>query len=577
MKYTNCNSTTIKWFIICAFLLLFAFTAACTSPTPPADNSSASDPDKMNDTPRFTQIAALGYNTGLALRDDGKIVCWGWNYQNICDIPRNLTTIASIYPMNYAITTDGTVVSWGGPMMIRDIPSGVTDVVSITSAQYCSLALTKDGTVIPWNCRLDPKKELISNRSGFTNISGNLGLKKDRTVVTWINDDAFSSYLGNLSNVVAISNQGEYYGVLKDDGTIVAWKVTNLYDNNKELIYPISVAENLTDVRALSAGSNHILALNHNGTVVSFSTDTLTTMDYRNITAISAGHPDLALRENGSLVAGSGYTNVKSISAGRSRNIVLKNDGTTEVWGFAASDQSRNEKRGTRNITGILADEWNSYILINNETLYGWSYTPYGPFPVQTIPHPRLTLFRENKILIALNDKGNINVLSKMASSDEILQKLDNVTDISSNGGVYTIAIKTDGTVTAWGESDTGAAKIPRNLSSVIAVAAGPGHALAVKSDGTVIGWGDNGTGQTNVPPGLTDVIAISAGEYHSLALKKGGTVVAWGGNENGECNVPENLHDVIAISAGWGQSLALKKDGTVVAWGMTVIPDWYG
>ncbi len=71
-------------------------------------------------------------------------------------------------------------------------------------------------------------------------------------------------------------------------------------------------------------------------------------------------------------------------------------------------------------------------------------------------------------------------------------------------------------------------------------------HSLALKSDGTVWAWGWNGYGQlgdgtttSRYTPvqvsGLTGVVAIAAGYYHSLALKSDGTVWAWGRNVYGQ------------------------------------------
>ena len=56
-----------------------------------------------------------------------------------------------------------------------------------------------------------------------------------------------------------------------------------------------------------------------------------------------------------------------------------------------------------------------------------------------------------------------------------------------------------------------------------IDVAAGSFHSVALRSDGTVTAWGYNVQGETNVPAGLSNVVAIAAGSHHTLALKSDG------------------------------------------------------
>ncbi|QMV44918.1 hypothetical protein FPL14_06905 [Cohnella cholangitidis] len=101
-----------------------------------------------------------------------------------------------------------------------------------------------------------------------------------------------------------------------------------------------------------------------------------------------------------------------------------------------------------------------------------------------------------------------------------------------------------------------------------VQIAAGDLFSLALKADGTVVAWGGNHQGQSTVPAGLADVVSIAAGTEHSLALKADGTVVAWGYNGGGRSTVPAGLADVVSIAAG-ASFAALKADGTVVALGI--------
>ncbi len=60
---------------------------------------------------------------------------------------------------------------------------------------------------------------------------------------------------------------------------------------------------------------------------------------------------------------------------------------------------------------------------------------------------------------------------------------------------------------------------VPASLSNVVAIAAGGDHSLALKSDGTIVAWGSNDHGESTIPAGLGPGIAISAGFADSMAL----------------------------------------------------------
>jgi hypothetical protein len=133
-----------------------------------------------------------------------------------------------------------------------------------------------------------------------------------------------------------------------------------------------------------------------------------------------------------------------------------------------------------------------------------------------------------------------------------------------SAGYDHALALRSDGTVAAWGDNSVGETTIPAGLTNAVAIAAAVEyHSLALRSDGTVVGWGDNVYGQTTIPVGLTNVVAIASGVYQSLALRSDGTVAAWG-----DSSIPAGLNNVVAIAAGSYHSLALRSDGTVTTWG---------
>jgi alpha-tubulin suppressor-like RCC1 family protein len=161
-------------------------------------------------------------------------------------------------------------------------------------------------------------------------------------------------------------------------------------------------------------------------------------------------------------------------------------------------------------------------------------------------------------------------------------------------GYFYTIALKSDGTLWAWGANDRGqlgdGTTINKNIPTKIGtdtnwstIATGYNTTFAIKTDGTLWVWGD---GYGNKPSQIgtdTNWFAVDSSYYCIIALKTDGTIWAWGWNIFGQLgdgtNVDKNIPTKIgtdtkwlAIAAGFNHFIALKNDGTLWAWG-----DGYG
>jgi uncharacterized protein (TIGR03437 family) len=229
---------------------------------------------------------------------------------------------------------------------------------------------------------------------------------------------------------------------------------------------------------------------------------------------------------------------------------------------------------GTLTAVALAAGAYYSLGLDSDGTVWAWGDNTYGQFGNLTLP----------SLAGPIKVSGLTGVFVAIAA-----------------GGAHSLALKSDGTVWAWGlnaagqlgNGNTSSSNVPaqvNGLTGAVAIAAGGEQSLALRSDGTVWSWGFNGAGglgngsttNSSVPvqvSGLTGVVAIASGEYHSLALTSDGKVWSWGNNANGELgngstansSVPvqvSGLAGTVAIAGAADTSFALKNTGTVWAFG---------
>ena len=179
------------------------------------------------------------------------------------------------------------------------------------------------------------------------------------------------------------------------------------------------------------------------------------------------------------------------------------------------------------------------------------------------------TVSAGNMYTVGIKSDGTVVATNYVGDSKYYYGQCDvqNWTDIVaiSAGYNHMAGLKSDGKVIATGDDKYGQCNVS-GWKNIVAISAGDFRTVGLKSDGTVVAVGENNGNRCSVT-GWKDIVAISAGNNHIVGLRKDGTVVTTGSNEYGQCNV-QNWKDIVAISAGGRHTVGLKSDGTVVASG---------
>jgi alpha-tubulin suppressor-like RCC1 family protein len=279
----------------------------------------------------------------------------------------------------------------------------------------------------------------------------------------------------------------------------------------------------------------------------------------------------------------SGLSNITAIAAAEgssSHMLAVRNDGTVWAWGSNGSGQLGDgtttdssvpvQVSGLLNVVSVASGEYHSLAIKSDGTVWAWGSNWYGELGNGTS-----VSFPNVGSSVPLQVTGLYGVVAIVA------------------GDCFSLAIRGDGTVWAWGCNSFGQlgngtttnSNIPvqvGGLSGITAIAAGDGHSLAVRSDGTVWAWGwndvgqlgTNGTTNSETPlqvPGISNAFDVAGGgpsgdgALTSMVLTSNGTVMDWGY----DAQSLSSLSNIVAIAGGGDAALAVRSDSTVWQWGM--------
>ncbi len=296
----------------------------------------------------------------LAIRDDGIIWTWGFNYYGQLgdgtnenrkisfQVPglENITSVDGNGYFTIALRNDGTVWSWGrnytgqlgdGTLDDKNSPvtvSGLSNVIAIAAGGNHTVALINDGTVRAWG----------SNRYG------QLG---DGATVNKTNPVQVSG----LNNVTAIAAGGNHSAALKNDGTVWTWgynqygQLGNGTTEHKSL--PAQVP-GLSNVSAIISGANYVIAIKDDHTAWAWGRNKKGQLG------------DGTTEDKSTPVQISGLDNVSAVAIGGKHTIAVKNDETVWIWGDNSQDQLGDGTKTNRNRPVQPKGLWGQdYVLIS--------------------------------------------------------------------------------------------------------------------------------------------------------------------------------------------------------------------
>jgi alpha-tubulin suppressor-like RCC1 family protein len=432
----------------------------------------------------------------------------------------------------------------------------------VSAGSSHALLIKKDGSLWAWG----------------SNANGQVGTDSN-------DDESTPRRIGSDNNWFEIEAGESHSLAIKTNGTLWAWgknEFGRLGDGTTDdKLTPTQVGAD-SNWKAISAGKEHSLAIKADGTLWAWGRNEFGQLG------------DGSLDDKSEPVQVGTETDWASVSAGYYHSAAIKTDGTLWIWGDNRHNFLGDE--ATVNCTAQSITNPTGDYVINFEDTYGDGWNGAS---IKVIIDGEESLYTlddgyEGSQIVSMPN-GTVSLSFEFVSGDwdsEITFTITSPTGatISSEGpeplpGSVTLYLCEEGKVEK--------RKTPVRVngdSDWSLLTTGNANTVAIKSAGTLWAWGANSTGQlgdgsTNnilVPSQIGDESnwkSIVEGGDHTLAIKSNGTLWAFGGNTNGQLGVGDIENRFVPsqvgtesewglTAAGNGFSLAAKTDGSLTGWG---------